>query len=127
MTTTITIHVTLNNGEVQSFKDVANFQMMPQGLLFIEMPIAKKENKLGLILRGVETNIQRYWIPFANIKDIDVKTRRSIIEYNEIKKYEKFLEHGIDITVTQISHTESPSIEDIEKKIAEQERSTKAN
>lgn len=127
MTTTITIHVKLNNGEVQSFKDVANFQMMPQGLLFIEMPIAKNENRQGRLLVGVESRSHRHWIPFANIKDVEVLTSNKITHSDELKKYEKFLEHGIDISVTPISYTKPPSIEDVEKKIAEQERSTKTN
>lgn len=122
MKTIYTVNVKYINGESVSFKNAADFSIMDQGVLFVEMPYVKDEDRLGRYLRSVKTTGQRVWIPLAQIKYIDVQTTRTITEPEEIKKYEKFLEHNIDITVTKISHTKAPSPEEVAKKIAEEEK-----
>lgn len=127
MTTKFTIIIKYMNGETITFKEAADFKMMQQGLLFVEMPYVKAQEKLGKILRGVHTKSTRHWIPFAQIKNIEVLTSKTITNPQELKKYQKFLDHGIDMTVTEISHTEPPDPKEVAKKIIEEEKQEAKN
>lgn len=128
MTTKHTLKITFQNGDIVHYKELAHFEFMQQGLLFVEGIIAKKLDTMGLIIKKVTYSNARNWYPIAIIKHVEVQTVKSIEETEEIRKYEKFLEHGIDIMVTKISHTEPPDPEAVAKEIAlEEKRKEKAN
>ena len=132
MTIEFTIIVRMANGETQTFKGdaAANFQFMTQGLLFIEgaykIDIRKRGN---LPPDEIHYRNERHWIPVAQIKDVQILTHRSISDPEEIRKYQVFKEHNIDIMTTKISNTEPPSKEEIEKitKEAQQKEQKKPN
>lgn len=127
MTTKFSIIIKFTNGEATTFKDVANFQVMDQGVFFVEGIAVKKEDKIGRILRGIETKIERYWYPMAIVKEFKVYTTRTITEPEEVRKYEAFLKHGIDITVTKISHTNEPDEKAVSKLVERELKSEKTN
>lgn len=118
MTTAFTIIVRLVNGETQTYKGdaAANFEFMTQGLLFIDGAMQKEVKQRGnLPPDEIHYRNERHWIPIAQIKDVQILTHRSLTDPEEIRKYQVFKKHNIDIMVTKISHTEPPSPEDIAK------------
>jgi hypothetical protein len=114
--------------KIITFVDVEAFEIMPAGHLYIrEISETTLKTKEGLPLRDkgalgiVENRYQRTWIPLSQIKEICVTTSTVIDNPTEIKKYQMFKKHGIDITTTAVSHTTPPTVEEIEKEIAEEE------
>lgn len=128
MTTRLSIKITLQNGEIMTFKDGAasHFEFQQWGTLFVEGAIQVKKTDRGLILDEVEYRNVRNWIPLVNIKNVEVITWKTINEPEEVKKYLKFKEHGIDIMVTKISHTEPKTEKEVEAEIAKEEKKKKA-
>lgn len=131
MTTRLSIKITLQNGEIMTFKDGAasHFEFQSWGTLFVEGAIEIKKKERGTILDEVEYRNVRNWIPVANIKNVEVITWKTINEPEEVKKYLKFKEHGLDIMVTKISHTEPKTQKDVEAEIAKEakKKARKAN
>ena len=124
------IKLNLQNGETRTFKDDAgiHFEFQQWGTFFVEGGMEVKKKQRGLILDEVQYRNVRTWIPISTIKDVEVITWKTINDREEIRKYEKFLEHGIDIMVTKISHTNPPDknqIEEVEKKIAKEDKAKK--
>jgi len=119
MKTLFKIKIVLMDGNVISFKEgsVAHFEFMTQGVFFVEGVVNITRGQGLRTLNTVKYENYRNWIPVVNIKNVEILTTKTIDEAEEIKKYEKFLEHGIDIMVTEISHTEKPTVAEVEKKI----------
>lgn len=128
MKTTLSIKIKLMNGETLTFKDdsAVHFEFQQWGTLFVEGAMEVKKKQRGLILDEVEYRNVRNWIPVVNIKNVEVITWKTINEPEEVRKYLKFKEHGIDIMVTKISHTEPKTAEEVEKEIAKEEKKKKA-
>lgn len=118
MTTAFTIIVRTVFGETQTYKGdaAANFEFMNAGLLFIDGAMKVEIKQRGnLPPDEIHYRNERHWIPIAQIKDVQILTHRSLTDPEEIRKYQVFKKHNIDIMVTKISHTEPPSPEEIAK------------
>lgn len=124
MTTRLSIKVVLNNGETMTFKDdsAAQFEFMSQGLFFVEGAVEVKKKERGTILDEVTYRNVRQWIPIAQIKNVEIITWKTINEPQEVKKWLKFKEHGLDIMVTKISHTNPKTQEEVEAEIKKEEK-----
>jgi hypothetical protein len=124
MTETHSIIIKMLNGDTMTFKEgvVAHFQFMTQGVFFVEGPVEVTKKQPGLILDEVKYRNVRNWIPIVNIKIVEIITNKVINQPDEIRKWEKFKEHNIDIMLTDISHTEPPDPKDVAKQIAKEEK-----
>lgn len=124
MTNRLSIKITLQNGEVMTFKDAAasHFEFQQWGTLFVEGAMEVKKKQRGLIVDEVEYRNVRNWIPLVNIKNVEVITWKTINDPKEIEKWQKFKEHGLDLMVTKISHTNPKTEADIEKEIKDEEK-----
>lgn len=113
------IKVTYTDGGIITFKEdaAANFQFMQGGLFFVEGMPTRKIEEFGKIKRKVEYRSVRTWIPVQQIKNVEIITKKTLTEPKEIEKWEKFLEHGLDLMMTKISHTQEPTEAEIQRKI----------
>lgn len=111
--------IKLVTGESVSFAkgDIRSFSVMPEGYVFIEGQDLVHEDK---VKRTHKISYVRTWIPTHVVKKVEMMTDTIFEDDTEYKKYQKFLEHGIDMTRQKISHTEVDP-EEVKKKIAEQE------
>lgn len=91
---------------------VKGYSVMQQGLFFIQgVPVEKTKKDESLIVTTVGT-----WVPLNLIKSVELITETTVEAGQELKKYRKFQEHGIDMTMDKISETVvSPA--DVAKKI----------
>ena len=124
MTNRLSIKITLQNGEVMTFKDdaAAHFEFQQWGTLFVEGAMEVKKKQRGLIIDEVEYRNVRNWIPLVNIKNVEVITWKTLNDPKEIQKWQKFKEHGLDLMVTKISHTEPKTQKEVEAEIAKEEK-----
>lgn len=115
--------IKLMNGEAVTFAkgDVRSFRLMPEGYLFVESPDIVKEEKLK---KTAKISYLRTWIPTHTIKRVEMMTDTEFEDEVEYKKYKKFMEHGIDITRQQISHTE-PDVDKIKAAVDAQVKKEK--
>ena len=127
MTNRLSIKITLQNGEVMTFKDdaAAHFEFQQWGTLFVEGAMEVKKKQRGLIIDEVEYRNVRNWIPLVNIKNVEVITWKTLNDPKEIQKWQKFKEHGLDLMVTKISHTNPKTEEEVQKEIEKEEKKRK--
>lgn len=111
--------IKLTTGESVSFAkgDIRSFSVMPEGYVFIEGQDLFYEDQKK---HSHRVSYIRTWIPTHIVKKVEMMTDTIFEDDTEYKKYQKFLEHGIDMTRQKISHTEVDP-EEVKKKIAEQE------
>ncbi len=124
MTTKFSIKVTLMNGETLTYKDeeALTFEMQDRGLMFVHSALQKEFKKMGVHTVKVHYRYSRSWIPYVQIKTIEVITNKEIDDPEEIKKYDEFLKHGIDIMMTNISYTAPKTPEQVQKEIDEEKQ-----
>ncbi len=94
--------ITYKKGQVETFK------WMNEGVLFIQGERHPKDTLVDERKVVCERTIshERVWVPITQIKSVKMETD-DVLESNlEIRKYDKFKKHGIDITVSPISQTE---------------------
>ena len=138
MTNRLSIKITLQNGEVMTFKDGAasHFEFQQWGTLFVEGAMEVKQKKGALEVSNHAVDITevtyrnvRNWIPLVNIKNVEVITWKTLNDPKEIEKWQKFKEHGLDLMVTKISHTNPKTEAEVEKEIKaeEKKKARKAN
>ena len=127
MTNRLSIKITLQNGEVMTFKDdaAAHFEFQQWGTLFVEGAMEVKKKQRGLIIDEVEYRNVRNWIPLVNIKNVEVITWKTLNDPKEIQKWQKFKEHGLDLMDTKISHTNPKTEEELQKEIEKEEKKRK--
>lgn len=134
MTNRLSIKITLQNGEVMTFKDDAasHFEFQQWGTLFVEgaMEVKQKRGALEVSRHAVDITEVTYrnvrnWIPLVNIKKVEVITWKTINDPKEIQKWQKFKEHGLDLMVTKISHTNPKTQEEVEAEIKKEEKKRK--
>ena len=127
MTNRLSIKITLQNGEVMTFKDDAasHFEFQQWGTLFVEGAMEVKKKQRGLIVDEVEYRNVRNWIPLVNIKNVEVITWKTLNDPKEIQKWQKFKEHGLDLMVTKISHTNPKTEAEVQKEIEKEEKKRK--
>lgn len=120
MTTKFTTIVHMNNGEILTFKgeEAMTFEMQDRGLLFVHSNI-KKESDAKTLIRYRYT---RNWIPYVNIRNIEVYTTKEITNAEEFRKYNRFLEKGIDMIMTPISNTVPKSAAEAAKEIEAEDK-----
>ena len=117
MKKSMSINIYLEGGkETCAFGEAAQFHFMPEGLFFIQEGDRVDVDQIGRIVRKKTVRNKRVWYPIDRIKKVEIDTK-SELEGEDIKKYDTFLKHGIDITKTKISHTEPLSPAEIEKAI----------
>jgi len=128
MKTQISLTVHLINEKARSFINIETFEIMQQGVLYVRThPIMTIEQNSDKSTRRVKNNNKRYWIPLAQIKDIEVTTNHEISDPKECEKYDAFKKHGIDMTITPTSYTAPPNVEEVEKILNEEEGASHGN
>ena len=118
MTTEFSIVVTLTNGETRTFTgpEAQTFEFMTQGLFFVDGALDKTVKQRGnLPPDEIHYKSTRTWIPIAQIKAVTIRTHKTLNDPEEIRKYQEFKKHNIDIMVTKVSHTEPPDQKAIDK------------
>ena len=119
MTTKFSIKVTLASGEIRTFKDDAamTFEMQDRGLFFVHSNIEKNLSTVGKTINKVHYRYVRTWIPYRQIKELEVLTNKEITDSKEIEKYQKFLKHGLDIMMNQVSNTVPKTAQQVQDEI----------
>lgn len=119
MTTEFSLKVTLTNGEIRTFKDdaVMTFEMQDRGLFFVHSNIEKNLATIGKKVNKVHYRYVRNWIPYVQIKDIEILTNKVLTDPAEIEKYQKFLKHGLDIMMTPVSNTVPKTAQEVQDEI----------
>lgn len=109
----------LMNGETLTYKDSAatTFEMQDRGLFFIHSDISKDLATVGKKVNKVHYRYVRTWIPYQQIKYVEILTNKEMTDPKEIEKYQKFLEHGMDIMMTRISNTVPKTPEQVQDEI----------
>lgn len=129
MTTKFSLKLISVTGKVEVINDIETFEFMQQGFLFIKLHPDIKKKYNGDKLEEVKNTNERLWIPIMQIRRVSIITDHIIKDETELRKYEKFLEHGIDMTVTPISYTAPKNPEEVaatvdqELKLEEKEES----
>lgn len=127
MQTKFTLLVHYTNGEVGTYKDdaVMTFEMQDRGLLFIHSQLDKNLKQVGNRIQSVKYRYTRTWIPYSQVKSVDVITNKELTDTKEIAKYQEFLKHGIDMMMTPISHTKPKDPKEVETEIAAEKTQNK--
>lgn len=111
------IKIEMMNGEVITFAkgQVSDYGVMPAGAFFVQGARSRKDTHRN---HSNESPIDktvlsehRYWIPLINIKRVDMDMDIHLTSNEDVRKYDKFMAHGIDMISTKISHTEVNSDE----------------
>ncbi len=122
MTTKFSTVVTLMNGEKLTFKDdqIMTFEMQDRGLFFVHSSVEKNLSTLGNKVNKIHYRYVRSWIPYQQIKEVEIITNKETVDPAEIDKYQKFLKHGIDIMMTQVSYTAPKTAQQVEEELAKE-------
>lgn len=102
MTKTFGITIYFKDGRVQDYKpeEVVGFEVMQQGMLFIQMKDVHERNGDVLVV-----TTPKQWINVSEINHFDLKSVTTFKGEMELAKYDKFKSRGIDMVHTAVSQT----------------------
>lgn len=116
-----TVAVTYGDGSTERFVDVLSWSVNDHRLIIALKPskdeVVKKNVRKAIRFRSKEITFM-----LRNLKYFESFVEKTIDDPEEMRKHDAFLARGIDMMVTEISHTVPPDPEEVKKQIAKEQK-----